>query len=109
MLYKHLIILCAVCTLLPSPAMAKKIRVNDKSGNNSCKFVHDWFLKVKLKHAVFVTTGGVPYGVTGPKGGFCQAGGDVTLKSATDYAISKCERESRKHGNLTRCKVVESR
>lgn len=109
MMKKLLFTICAVCALLPGAAMAKKYRVNDTSGNNSCKYVHDWFLHVKQKHAVFVTTGGVAYGVPGPKGGFCQAGGGDTLKGAADYAISNCERASRKNGNHMRCKVVESR
>jgi hypothetical protein len=109
MLKKHLILICAVCTLLPAPAIAKKYRLLDKTGNNSCKFVHDWFLHVKHKHAVFVTTGGVAYGAPVPKGGVCQAGGDDTLKSATRYAIAKCESIGKKQGNYMHCKIVESR
>ena len=109
MLKKLLITICAVSALLPGPAMAKKFRLNDKSGNNTCKFVHDWFLHVKHKHAVFVTTDGLKYGVQGSKGSFCQAGGGDDLKGAANYAVSNCERLGKKQGNHARCKVVESR
>jgi hypothetical protein len=109
MIKKILFAVCTVCALLPGPAMAQKYRLLDKSRNNSCKFVHDWFLQVKHKHAVFVTTGGVAYGAPIPKGGICQAGGDDTLKSATRYAIAKCESIGKKQGNHMHCKIVESR
>ena len=109
MLKKLLITICAVSALLPGSAMAKKFRLNDKSGNNSCKFVHDWFLHVKHKHAVFVTTDGLKYGVQGSKGSFCQAGGGDDLKGAANYAVTNCERLGKKQGNHARCKVVESR
>ncbi len=109
MLKKLLITICAVNVLLPSPAMAQKYRLNDKSENNTCKFVHDWFLQVKHKHSVFVTPGGISYATATAKGSLCQAGGDDTLKKATRAAISTCERLGRKYGNRAHCKVVESR
>lgn len=108
MLKSTFITLCALCILMPGVAVAKKYRANDKSTNNTCKFVHDWFLNVKVKHAVFVTTGGVAYGAA--KGvGLCQAGGGDTLASAKSYAISRCESIGKKRGIRGRCKVVESR
>ncbi len=104
-----MIILCAACILLPNTAFAKIYRLNDNSGNNSCKFVHDWFLNVRHRHAVYVTTGGTSYGVPILKGGICQAGGGNDVKEAEKWAISKCESFSRKKGNHTHCKMVESR
>jgi hypothetical protein len=67
---------------MPGVAIAKKYRVNDHSGNNSCKFVHDWYLHVNVKHAVFVTTGGSAYGAKFRGGRVCQAGRAPTVAEA---------------------------
>jgi hypothetical protein len=109
MLKSFLITLCVLCVLMPGAAMAKKYRPNDNSTNNTCKFVHDWYLHVKVKHAVFVTTGGSAYGASFKRPRICQAGQGPSVAAAANYAIKRCEKFGKKRGDHRRCKVVESR
>jgi hypothetical protein len=102
-----LIALSALCVLMPDAAMAKKYRPNDRSTNNTCKFVHDWYLYVKVKHTAFATTGGLPY--TTQKRIICQASGGDTVAVARTLAKRGCESGGKKRGIRGRCKVVESR
>jgi hypothetical protein len=93
-----------------SAALAKEFKANDRSSDNTCQYVYDWFKRTKDKHAVFVTTGGDSPFVGKGNVGYCQAGSASTLKEATRYAISRCNQEAKKRlKKFKRCKVVESR
>lgn len=110
---KTLLSLLVLSLLVAAPETAfakKKFRQNDRTTNNTCDYVYSWYKKSKTKHAVFVTTGGVsPFGRVSEVG-YCQAGGADTLKEATDYAITRCNREAAKRSKkFKRCKVVERR
>ena len=90
-------------------ASAKVFRENDNSSNNTCAYVHEWFMKTARKHAVFVTIGGIDYRTKLLATNTCQAGGGPTLAGSKDYAIGWCHKIARKqHSNLP-CKVMESR
>ena len=90
--------------------LAKEFKAQDKSANNFCSYVYKWFKQTKDKHAVFVTTGGFDPSGRHTNQGYCQAGGAATLREATQYAISRCQREAAKRfKKKMRCRVVESR
>ena len=105
------LILFTAILSVPEVALAKKkFKANDYSKNNQCEYVYRWFKKTKEKHAVFVTSGGDKAVGRVTEYGYCQAGGASTLKEATYYAVTRCNREAlRRLKKPKRCKVVESR
>ena len=101
--------LALLLAALPEAAQAKTFRENDRSDNNNCAYVHNWYLHATGRHAVYVTTGGVAYGEPITKGGRCGAGDGATLAAAKSYALGRCEAHRLKAGIKEKCLVVESR